>query len=494
MTTVADLAREYLRVSQDKSGKLESPAEQHDENAEHAARNGWELGDPYAEPEAVSASRYSDKARDEFARLVADLAGGRFGAGILILWESSRGSRQVGEWVGLIGACETARVLIYVTTHGRSYNPANARDRKSLLEDAIASEYASAETRERVLRSTAARARKGQPHGRIAYGYTRTYDQANRKLFTQDPHPGESPNVAELYRRIHAGDTLSAIERDWAARGIVSRSGRRIDHRDLRRMALNPVYAGLRVRQPKGTVRRPGSVDGAVEAAWPAIVDREAYYAVRDLLTDPGRRTSRPGRGKHLLSMIAECGECGSTLSVWYRDGARYYACREKGCVFVAADDLDAVAVPLIIGYLSQPETARVLQPSADGLPELGKVRADLAKARDALRKWVRDAGLLKVSPEAFGEIEPVIRAEIGRLAERERVLTVPPELDGWTGPAEQVAKRWEASGVPARRGVARAVLSRHRMGVLQVVRVGGRGRLPMVAVPVAERVSLDRT
>ena len=496
-TMSPEVAREYLRVSQDKAGKLESPEEQHDENAEHAARNGWLLGDPYAEAEAVSASRYAAKERDEFARLLADLRSGRFAAGVLILWESSRGSRQVGEWVALIEACETAAVGIYVTTHGRRYDPANARDRRSLLEDAIDSEYDSAKTRTRVIRSMTARARNGEPHGPVRYGYARVYDAANRRLFTEHLQPGEAENIAELFRRLHAGDTLKAIERDWAGRGIVTRGTKRVPphpftHQDLRAMGLNPAYAGLRVRQPKGTVRRLDFIDGAVPAKWPAIVDTVLFHSVRDILTSPARMTSRPGRGKHLLSLIAGCGECPGLLSVWYRHGVRCYACRDRGCVMVSADDLDSVAVPIVHGWLSGPGTAETLRPSEGGFPELGAVRAEIVEAAAALADWRRRAGLRKVTAESFEAVEPVILAEIGRLEERERALSVPSELEGWAGPPEAVMERWNNSEMAGRRMIARAVLSPRRVGVLRVARVGARGKWSP-SVPAAERIRLDR-
>ncbi len=55
MTTTT--AREYRRVSNDASGRLRSPAQQHDDNEKAAQAHGWTLGDPYIEDGAVSASR-----------------------------------------------------------------------------------------------------------------------------------------------------------------------------------------------------------------------------------------------------------------------------------------------------------------------------------------------------------------------------------------------------------------------------------------------------
>ena len=115
---------------------------------------------------------------------------GRFGADVLILWESSRGSRKVGEWVELIDLCEQQRVSIFVTTHGREYK-----------------------------RAAAANARAGLPYGRIAYGYARRYDERTRKIIAQEPHPDEAPIVVELFARLKEGHAFKAIARDFAARG-----------------------------------------------------------------------------------------------------------------------------------------------------------------------------------------------------------------------------------------------------------------------------------
>src|SRR4051794_35979397 len=95
------VAREYLRVSVDRSGRARSLDEQHNDNAAVADREGWSLGAAYRD-EALSASRYARKARGGFADLLSDLDAGRFGAGVLGMWESSRGSRKVSGGGGLI--------------------------------------------------------------------------------------------------------------------------------------------------------------------------------------------------------------------------------------------------------------------------------------------------------------------------------------------------------------------------------------------------------
>ena len=105
--------REYLRVSLDRSGRARSIEEQHNDNLAAAEARGVTLGTPYRD-ESISASRYSTKIRDGFGQLLADLEHGRFGAEELWLWESSRGSRKVGEWVTLIELCEQQQVQAFM--------------------------------------------------------------------------------------------------------------------------------------------------------------------------------------------------------------------------------------------------------------------------------------------------------------------------------------------------------------------------------------------
>src|SRR6266702_2788095 len=191
-------AREYLRVSQDQSGELRSPDEQHRENV-RAVEGRYSLGAAYSEEGSRSASRYSAKVRDRFVELLADLENGRFGADVLVLWESSRGSRKVSEWVELIESCEKRGIRIFVTTHDREYDPANAHDRRALLTDAVDSEYESGKMSLRVKRAMTANAVDGKPHGQIPFGYQRRYDEVTRKLIAQEPDPIEAPIIQELF-------------------------------------------------------------------------------------------------------------------------------------------------------------------------------------------------------------------------------------------------------------------------------------------------------
>ena len=487
MATTSNTGREYLRVSKDRSGRQRSVGEQHEDNDRAAADRGVTLGEPYAENGAVSASRYGKRARGGFAQLLADLHSGRFDADELWLWESSRGSRDVGEWVDVIEACERAGVKVYVTTHARLYDPANARDRRSLLEDAVDSEYESAKTSARSRRAHAALATSGRPNGSAPFGYRRRYDPLTRVPVGQDIEPVEAGVIRELFERIAAGDSLTGIAADFAARGIRSRTGKALTMQYLRKWATLPSYAGRRVHQPHG-----GGPVTTVPADWPAIVDPVLYDRVQHILTDPARKTRRPGRANHLLSMIARCDVCGDVLTCKTRLGVWWYVCRTGGHVRVEESELDTYAERVMFAYLARPDVADMMTAAATSGPDLDHARAELAAVRAELESLYAEVAARRLSASALAAIEPGLLAQAEQLETQVRELSAPPALAGIITPGPGARNRWASLPMAARREVARILLSPDLLGELRI----GRPGVPAgshVRVPVHDRATWRR-
>jgi site-specific DNA recombinase len=473
-------AREYLRVSLDRSGRARSLEEQHADHVRVAGEQDWILMEGSYRDESVSASRYSRKVRDGFDALIADLERDRFGAQVLMIWESSRGSRRVGEWVRLMELCEQRSVAIFVTTHGRCYEPGNGRDRRSLLEDAVDSEYESAKISTRARRAVAANAVAGRPHGRIPYGYRRVFHPQTRAFIAQEPEPGEAPVVAELFRRLVQGHSLKGIARDFQARGIQTRSGSTWTAQHLRSLAIRPLYTGLRAHIPG---RRGGDcmvdLDTLYEGQWPALVSRADWFAVQRLLRSPERKTTRPGRAKHLLSLIGRCGVCLGKLYVAYRDGgAPLYVCGSKGCVRITQSDLDALAEQVMLTYLAHPDVIGTLHAGEqDDDRELSAVRDQLAAVRARHEQLADAVAAGSVSIATLIRAEPPLLAEITTLEARERELSTPSALRGLIEPGTDVAHRWAATPMSTRREIARLLLTPELIGQLRLQPSPRRGR-----------------
>ena len=488
MTRQDTVAREYLRVSYDRSGRERSVTEQHDDNARHADGRGVRLGAPYREERAVSASRYSQRTRDAFVELLDDLKADRFGASELWLWESSRGSRKVGEWVELIDLAEKRDIVFYVTSHSRSYDPSDARDRRSLLEDAVDSEYESAKISARAKRSAAANAADGKPHGHCPFGYRRVYDPRTGALVGQDVYEPEAKIVRELYDRLRQGHSLRSIARDFAAKGYASRTGTAFSAQTLRDMAMRPAYVGLRSHSVADK-RKRHSLDGATKGTWQALVSEETYYAVRRTLTRPERQVSRPGRAIHLLSHIGRCDPCGAPLSVTNRFGRRLYQCHIKGCVKVDADELDQVAEAVMLGWLARDDVYDAFA-TPDTAEALATVRAELSRERLSLTETESATPADIHEARALGRLAQAQSERVRELEDRERELSTPSVLRDLIAPGEDVAERWKAAPISTKREVARMLLSPDLLGELRVTRRPNTG---CVRVQAAERVEWRR-
>jgi DNA invertase Pin-like site-specific DNA recombinase len=491
MSTVAGTAltgREYLRVSCDRSGRERSPDEQHHDHVGVAAERGWALGEPYRD--IGSASKYAAKAREGFDRLVADLEADRFDADFLILWEGSRGSRQTNEWVRLIELCEDRGVKIFIFTYERTFDPANPYDRADLLELAIKSELASAETSKRTRRAAAATAAQGRPTGRCPYGYRRRYDPATRKLVAQEEEPAEAAVVRELFDRLRAGHSLRSIEKDFEQRGVRSRSGKVFSAQHLRSLALSPTYCGLRVHDPgrvSGHTLSPKAT--FTPATWPALVERDVFLAVKRRLTAPERVTTRPGRGVHLVSMIGLCDVCGAPLAARGTDPRREYVCHRRGCVKISYDELNTYVEAAVITYLTRPENLAWLAVRDDDA-ELLAVRVQVAEIRAELDELADHVGTGRLSARLAARAEPAILARLRKAEARESELSTPAALRDFLAPAVDPVQRWKDAPMAARREVLRLLFTPDGFGELRVRRSAAPGHRR----PAAERVCWRRT
>lgn len=467
-------AREYQRVSFDASGRERSPEEQHQDNARHAERRGWTLGKPYRD--IGSASRYARKVREDYARLVDDLETGRFGASVLILWESSRGSRKLSEWVRLIELCEERGVQIFVTSDGKLYDLADARDRRSLQEDATDAEYESAKVSKRTKRAAAAQAADGRPGpGLPAYGYRRVYDPKTGRLTGQEPEPVEAAIVREVYQRLAAGHSLRSIATDLTARGVRKRNGDPFSESTLRTIALNRANIGERVHDP-GRPRGQRLTVAAVitPAVWPPIVDRAVWTAVHQILTAPDRRTSRSARAVHWLARIAVCDECDGPIAARLRHDMteRIYVCHNKTCSAVLYDALNKYAEAVLIAYLERDEVAQALTATADDPVALAAAEADLAAVQqdiDDLADRASNGG--PAARKLLDRNLPKLEQRLAQAQTRRDELTAPSRLRGLINPGKGVGRRYKAATLEVRREIARTLFVPDLLGQLRVAK-----------------------
>ncbi|RBM19074.1 recombinase family protein [Streptomyces sp. PT12] len=479
--------REYLRVSQDRSGQRRSVTDQHGENEEIAAEHGITIsGDPYTDND-LSASRYARKQREDFARLMNDLGSGQFGANVLIPWEASRGSRQMTEWVQLIEVCAEKRVRIFVTSHERLYDPRNGRDRSVLYDEANKGEYSSYETSERIKRTARRLARAGRPYALAPYGFRPVYDQATGDLvnWVEDRPASRVPKI--LFHALVRGISFKRVERYLAQRGYLTHRGRPFSHQRLLAMAHIHAYAGLKVHIPNEVdgepVRRRGVKNPQItKAVWEPLVSPEVFWKVQKILADPSRRTYRHGRAVHELTAAVRCDVCGSLVRVKSPDSPKaIYVCKDNQCVQISKAAVDSVLIGdaakpgALLRYLASDAVYRDFAAPPRDDARAARIRAKLAELR--AEKAVCENTETKTAAEAMMIAKTLdgITADIAALEATEQATAMPETLRSLVAPGEDIAQRWARIELTARREAVRLVFSPAALGEVRIRRREGK-------------------
>lgn len=482
-TTALRTAREYLRVSKGKGRSARSIDDQHTDNVAAGEEFGpWVWGTPYAD--TGSASKYATRARDDFDRLLADLTSGEFGqpGTVLVLWEISRLSRETGRGVALVDAVEAGGCLIHITSHDRTYNPANYQDRHSLISGINDAEKEARLLSARTLRGVNSALAKGMFHGKRPFGYARRYEiiDGRPRPVEQYADEIEAPLIRELFARVLgapgvAAESIRAVSLDWKARGIASRKGVPFSPETLRSMLLNPLYIGQRSHNGQLT---PGN--------WPGIVEPEIFHAVQRMLADPSRRTHTSTAVRHTYTGTLKCDVCPSHLSARRDPGdpdREVYVCHAASHVRIDKADADAFLDSVIVADLSRPEIYGPLSRDDDG--EAAAVRADLSAKR-------ADLALIEAAPApktaramlAQTAYMEALETEIATLSARVSAASRPNPIAALFTPGPDVAAQWASTPVTVRRAVAAILFTPEFLGRAHL----GRAPVPGAASPASER------
>jgi site-specific DNA recombinase len=480
-------ARELLRVSKDKSGRERSNERQQDDN--HTVWGFQFAGDPYRE--VGSASRFSRKERDEFPLLIGDLETGRFGADVLAMWEGSRGSRKVGEWVTLIDACVAARVLIAITEHERIYDPRKARDRKDLIAIANDAEFEAGQMSGRIRSDAAKVAAAGTPIGPAPLGYRRIYHPETKEFVRLEPHPDEAPIVRDLFSMLEEGHSARDIAAAFATRGWTSRRGNALPPSELTRIAKRVAYIGQRAHlsvddwrtlTPAERLQRQTTVE-----AWEPLVSERQFWAVQRIIRAPERLTStRPFRATHTYTGTLTCGGCGDPMSVaLYRHPDGHYYCPKNGCCMIYKPPVDVILDAAVVGYLSRPEN--IARTTSDDDETVNTARAEVERCRAQLDDLYATVASGNASASMQAATEKALLARLQAAETQVVQLLTPSELRGFAGPGVDVAQLWETMPVPAKRRTAKLLLSPVVLGEARIMpNPKGNGQ---VRLPVEERL-----
>lgn len=186
----------------------------------------------------------------------------------------------------------------------------------------------SIKTSVRVKRGMEGNAMKCRTNGVRVYGYRTGADGC------YEIDPDEARVVREAFtRRLH-GETVNAIARDLAQRGVTTRHGKPCGHTMVYGMLRNEKYTG---KYSWGGFECEGGM--------PAIIDEVTFWRVQGMRAKKQRATE--DWGTYALSGKCVCGGCGRNLagmSGTGRHGVKYeyYGCKRCGMKSVRRDWLES--------------------------------------------------------------------------------------------------------------------------------------------------------
>ncbi len=466
----------YARKSNTDAGR--SAARQERAWRADCAAEGFTVGRVFVDPES-SASRFSRKGRPDYDALVEHIEANT--CEMVSLWEPSRASRKMDEWVPFLTLCRDKGVLIRVFGMDGgpvTFDPRRHRDRDALIKDGLLAEGESERLSIRVCAGMADAASQGRPHGKVLDGYKRIYE-------TPTDDTRALVNARGLVIRQVVDEPRAKIYRD-AAEGILNGVPADFIARVLNAWEVpTPTGAGrwtggallARLLRPGMEGHRDLNGDVITRDAWPPILDKDTAARLRALRQAPRVSRARAStERRHLLSGVLLCGLCRKPMQGFRaagRRGARYECMKIRGgcCrLGVLLDETDQVVAEMVLARLREPGAGAVFETSAepDARVEAAQAEVDalLARQKELFASAARPGGpSMALVAAAERELAPAIEAASRRL----RVLRTPAALRGFD--RDDLVANWDSYPVGDRRVVVSALAE----PVVSAVGRGGR-------------------
>jgi DNA invertase Pin-like site-specific DNA recombinase len=417
----------YVRISK-LDADTTSPQRQREAIERLCADRGWELVRVFEDLDLSAYRR--DVKRPGFEAMMARL--GEIDR--IVFWRLDRLARSVATFSRALEACREAAVELVSTDH--QIDTGSAMGRAFVQITATFAELESGTLSERARQMHAHLRAKGQPVGRVPFGWRR-----NGKGL--EPVPEQQAVLVEAARRYVAGESLRSIA------------------------------AGVGIHHPNLAQRLRS--DRVIEALPPELGAR-----LVETLAERGRTGTRAKQS--LLGGIARCAVCGAGLTIVGQrmgNGDRKawgaYACREKGHVTISRGWLDdhitaevvaAIDTGKLVERLAKRKRTRRTRPVSEIEARLELLERDFYErgmlSRDSFLR--RREGLLRRLAEA-------------RASEENAGIDLPREL------AMNLGAAWPTLSMHGRRRIISAVIAR-----VEVSKASNHGRIDPSRVRLAWR------
>lgn len=388
--------------------------------------------------EGISASRYGTKARTGWDELKTILRPGH----ILVVWEASRATRDLEEFVALRNLCAEHKVLF--AYNGRVLDLTSGDDRFVGGLDILLAERESEMLRERFMRGKAGARMRGTQNAALGWGYRAKPREVGQKRTEWEVDPYEAARIQESVRRVIAGESLLSVLRYLrSTEGYVPGS-----HANLRRALARPALSGMLVY--KGEIVGKGT--------WNAIITEEDRQRV---ISASKYNRAHPGpEPKHFCSGIVSCEACGGPLRFHnHANRCPVYRCN-KGCGSRTVKVLEVAVEEAILRRLKN------INPndySSDN-PEISEAFRQIEALEDDLKQWQAKAIAGEVQADVYAAVEKDRKQKMEQL--RPRVIPVTRKLLTY--------QTWADGSIAEKRETVRAFLT---ISIPPVKHLGRRAR-----------------
>ena len=276
----------------------------------------------------------------------------------LICWHTDRLYRSMRDLERLIEIADAARMQIR-TVQGGDLDLSNSAGR---MVARILGSVARAEGRAQGRTPARANAQKA------AAGKWQTANRPFGYSMTGEPLEPEATAFRTAVADVLAGKSIRAVAAEWNAQGLKTTLAGTTQKRHgkehlvtgtwngprVRRLLVNPRYAGLKVHR--------GKVIG--KGDWTPLIDEDTHRGLVAYLSDPARIICTSFVRKYIGSGVYVCGRCGGPMRAAFPGGkgaARTYECKAHQHVVRRGEPLDEYVEHVVLGYLSEPETRQRL-------------------------------------------------------------------------------------------------------------------------------------
>jgi site-specific DNA recombinase len=298
----------YARVSSEKQDVDLSISAQLKSLRDYASKNGYVVIKEFVD-EAESGKT---SARPEFKQMIAMARRQPKPFNAILIWKYSRFARNREDSIVFKTMLRKNGVDVISITE-----PVDNTPHGKLMEAIIESmdEFYSQNLGEEVTRGMRESASRGfYMASNTPYGYRKVkVKDGNKERAKLEPNPHKAEVVSRLFREVLHGKGLKEALQELNHEGIAGPRGKGWGKTTIYKILTNETYTGTLVW---GTNSARNLPPVRVDDAWPAIVDKDTFPKVQDLLRSRSFIKMHPQRvsSHYLLSGLVTCGHCGKAM------------------------------------------------------------------------------------------------------------------------------------------------------------------------------------